>query len=173
MTKRITSEQVWQEIEKEIFAVIGMVTAENQSRTVGVVYVVKNGRLYIASGKSAWKVRHISQNPNVSMTIPIHKSIPFLPWIKIPSATITFAGVAQILEPEETPTEIVRAIYRDMADNQEMMATSCLIEVAPVKNFITYGVGTSLMEMRDPKLARGRVPVNSNAEPFTKKQKSI
>jgi len=173
MTKRITSKQVWKEIEKEIFAVIGMVTAKNEARTVGVVYVVKNGRFYISSGKGAWKVKHIAHNPNVSMTIPIHKSIPFLPWFKIPAATITFSGIAQILEPEETPTEIVRAIYRDMADNQELMADSCLIEVTPVKDFITYGVGISLMEMRDPKLARGRVPVNADAKPLSDRQRTV
>lgn len=166
MTSRLTSERVWKEIEKELFAVLGMVTARNESRTAGVVYIVKNGRLYIASGSDAWKVKHIAQNPHVSITIPIHKRIPFLPWIKIPAATITFSGVAQILEPEETPTEIVQAIFRDMADNKELMAESCLIEVTPVKDFITYGIGVSLLQMRDPKLARGRVPVKAQRETF-------
>lgn len=161
MTSELTSEQVWQEIEKELFAVIGMVTARNEARTAGIVYVVKQRRLYISSGKDAWKVKHIAQNPHVSMTIPVHKSIPFLPWIKIPAATITFCGVAQILEPAETPPEIVRAIYRDMADNEAMMAESCLIEVTPVKDFVTYGIGIPLMKMRDAKQARGRVPVTS------------
>lgn len=73
MTSGLTSEFVWTEIEKGIFGVLGMVTAENESRTVGIVYVVRNGRFYITSGKNAWKVRHIAQNPHVSMTIPIHR----------------------------------------------------------------------------------------------------
>ncbi|MFZ0544178.1 MAG: pyridoxamine 5'-phosphate oxidase family protein [Candidatus Promineifilaceae bacterium] len=164
MTKRLTSERVWEEIDKELFAVIGMVTPHNESRTAGVVYIVRNGRLYISSNKNAWKVKHIAQNPHVSLTIPVHKSIPFMPWFKIPAATITFSGTAQILEPEETPTEIVRAIFRDMAENKTLMAESCLIEVTPVKDFITYGIGIPLMQMRDPKLARNRVPVFSESE---------
>ncbi len=164
MTLRLTNEQVWNEIKKELFAVIGVVTARNEARTVGVVYVVHNRRLYIASDKDAWKVRHIEQNPHVSLTIPVHKRIPFLPWIKIPAATITFSGIAQILEPGETPPEIVRAIFRDMANTQELMAQSCLIEVTPVKDFITYGIGIPLLKMRDPLQARGRAPVTTQHE---------
>lgn len=164
MTNRLTSEQVWEEIDKEVFAVIGVVTANNESRTAGVVYVARNRRLYIASGKAAWKVKHIAQNPHVSITVPIHKRILFMPWIKIPAATITFSGIAQILEPGETPTDIIQAIFKGMAENQELMAESCLIEVTPVKDFITYGVGVSLMQMRDPNLARGRVPVSIESE---------
>ena len=37
----ITSEQVWTELKKEIFAVLGMVTAKGQARTVGVVYTAQ------------------------------------------------------------------------------------------------------------------------------------
>jgi hypothetical protein len=170
MTSQLTTQQVWQAIEKELFAVIGMVTAKNEARTVGILYVVRNGRFYISSGKDAWKVKHIAENPHVSLTIPVHKAIPLMPWIKIPAATITFSGVAHILEPEETPTEIVQAIFRDMADNQALMAESCLIEVTPVDDFITYGIGIPMMQMRDPNLARGRVPVNIEARPRPEKQ---
>ncbi len=159
MSATLTSEQVWQAIEKEIFGVLGMVTANNESRTVGIVYAVHHRRLYIASGKEAWKVKHIAQNSHVSMTIPVHKSIFFMPWVKIPAATITFCGEARILEPEETPPEILKVIFKGMAEEEKMEADSCLIEVTPIKDFITYGIGVSLMQMRDPNLARGRVPV--------------
>lgn len=39
------------------------------------------------------------------------------------------------------------------------MAESCLIEVTPRGEFVTYGVGVSLMQMRDPEQARGCAPV--------------
>ncbi len=159
MTVQLTAEQVWAAIEKELFGVIGMVTPANEARTVGIVYVVRNRRLYISTGKDTWKARHIAQNPHVSLTIPIHKQIPIMPWIKIPAATITFCGVAQILQPEQASPEIIKAIYRDTAENQEMIAETCLIEVTPIKEFITYGVGVPLMKMRDPQQARGRAPV--------------
>ena len=159
MTAELTSDQVWETIEKNLFGVIGMVTKENEARTVGIVYVVRDRRLYIGTGKNTWKAKHIAQNPHVSLTIPVHKGIPLLPMIKIPAATITFCGEAKIIAPEETSPEILEAVYRGMAEDQERMADTCLIEVTPVKDFITYGIGVSLMDMRDPEQARGRAPV--------------
>ena len=160
MTVELTSDQVWEVIEKELFGVIGMVTANNEARTVGIVYVVRDRRLYIGTSKDTWKVRHIAQNPHVSLTIPVHKGIPLLPWIKIPAATITFCGEAEIIDAADAPQEILQAVYRGMAESEDLMADSCLIEVTPVKDFITYGIGIPLMKMRDPEQARGRAPVD-------------
>ncbi|MDX1417110.1 MAG: hypothetical protein R3293_23090, partial [Candidatus Promineifilaceae bacterium] len=84
---------------------------------------------------------------------------PIMPWVKIPAATITFSGTAQILDPEEMPPEILQALFRGMAEDQERVSGSVLIEVTPEKDFVTYGIGMPLLQMRDPKLARGRVPV--------------
>lgn len=163
MTVQLTSNQVWQAIEKEVFGVLGMVTAKGEARTVGIVYIPRDRKLYIGTDQDAWKVRHVTANPHVSMTIPIAKRIPFLPWIKVPSATITFCGEARVLPARETSPEILQAVFRGMAEDEERLATTCLIEVTPIKEFITYGVGVSLMEMRDPKKARNRVPVAAGA----------
>jgi hypothetical protein len=159
MTVQLSSRQVWQVIEKELFAVIGMVTARQEARTVGVVYVVRAGKLYIGTGKETWKARHIAANPQVSITIPIAKRIPLMPWVKIPAATITFSGVARVLPAAETSPDLLRAIFRGMADDEARVAESCLIEVTPKGDFVTYGVGVSLMQMRDPAQARGRAAV--------------
>ena len=159
MTVELTSDQVWETIEKNLFGVIGMVTKESEARTVGIVYVVRDRRLYIGTGKNTWKAKHIAQNSHVSLTIPVHKGIPLLPMIKIPAATITFCGEAKIVDVADVPQEILQAVYRGMAEDPERLADTCLIEVTPVKDFITYGIGVSLMEMRDPEQARGRAPV--------------
>ncbi|MCA9899542.1 MAG: hypothetical protein KC433_15225 [Anaerolineales bacterium] len=156
---QLKSEQVWQAIEKEIFAVLGMVTAKNEARTVGVVYIVQNHKLYIGTGADSWKARHIAGNTAVSITIPIAKRIPIMPWIKIPAATITFSGTGRVLPATEAAEPILRAVFRDLADDAAQMSETCLIEVTPEKEFITYGVGVSLMEMRDTAKARGRAPV--------------
>lgn len=170
MTVQLTTEQVWQAIEKELFAVIGMVTAQNEARTVGVMYAVRGRRLYIGTGKDTWKTRHITANSHVSVTIPIAKRIPLLPWFKIPAATITFSGTARVLEAEETPTELLQAVFRDLANNEQFLSGTCLIEVTPEREFITYGIGIPLMQMRYPEKARGRAPVgvtqgNNEAHP--------
>lgn len=159
MPIQLSSEQVWQAIEKELFAVIGMVTATQEARTAGVVYVVQDRKLYVATGADTWKARHIAANPNVSVTIPITKRIPIMPWVKIPAATITFAATARIFPAKDAPREVLAAILRGMANDDKMVAESCLVEITPVKDFVTYGIGVSLMQMRDPELARGRAPV--------------
>ena len=159
MTLQLSSDLVWQAIEKELFAVIGMATADQEARTVGIVYVVRDRKLYIGTGKETWKARHITANPHVSLTIPIAKRIPIMPWIKIPQATITFSGTARVIPATEAPRPLLEAVFRHMADNQEMVANSCLIEVTPHGEFVTYGIGIPLMQMRFPEKARGRAPV--------------
>lgn len=160
MTTQISSETVWAAIEKELFAVLGMVTREGEARTVGIVYIVRDHKLYIGTNTDAWKTRHVKGNPHVSITIPIAKRIPLLPWIKIPAATITCSGTARVIAGAEAPREILQAIFRGMAEDEQRVSESSLIEITPQKEFITYGVGIPLMQMRDPNLARGRVAVS-------------
>ena len=159
MTTPLTPDFVWQVLEKELFGVIGMVTDKHEARTVGVVYVVRNRKLYVSTRTDTWKARHIAGNPHVSMTIPIAKRIPLMPWIKIPAATITFSGIARLLTPEETPPDVLQAVFRDLASDPETLATTSVIEITPEKEFITYGIGIPLMQMRHPEKARGRVAV--------------
>jgi uncharacterized pyridoxamine 5'-phosphate oxidase family protein len=159
MTVQLTTDQVWHEIEKNLFAVLGMVTPRDEARTVGIVYVVDDRKVYIGTQKAAWKVKHITRNPGVSLTIPIAKRIPFLPWIKIPAATITFAGTANVREHNEVSASVLKKLYRDVVKDEVAMAESCVIEVIPQGDFITYGIGIPLMQMRFPENARGRAAV--------------
>jgi hypothetical protein len=159
MSQQVSSETVWNVLEKELFAVLGMVTAKGEARTIGVVYIVKDQRIYIVTGDGTWKARHIRTNPHVSITVPIAKRIPLLPWIKIPAATITFAGQGSVLEPENVDKEILHSLLRGLEADPEVLGTMCVIQVQPIGEFITYGVGVPLMSMRDPEKARGRVPI--------------
>lgn len=159
MTNQISSEIVWQALEKELFAVLGMVTPEDASRTVGIVYIIEGRKFYIGTGLKTWKARHITVNPAVSLTIPIPKRVPIAPWIKIPQATISFSGTAQVIPCQEADPALVRKVFRHYADDSEFMKDNCLIEVTPQGEFVTYGVGIPLMQMRHPHLARGRAAV--------------
>jgi predicted pyridoxine 5'-phosphate oxidase superfamily flavin-nucleotide-binding protein len=159
MPATLTTDQVWREVEKEFFAVLGAVTARGEPRTVGIGYVVRDRRLYIASDRSAWKVRHIRGNPNVSLTVTIPKRLPFLPWIKIPAATITFQGEAVVHGLDEVPEEIPRTLLKDLKMDPAEMAETCILEVRPRGRFLTYGVGVSLSTMRVPEEATGQAPV--------------
>ena len=155
MTHQLTSNQVWEEVEKNNFGVLGMVTADGESRTVGIVYVVENRKLYIGAEATAWKTKHIARNPHVSLTVPIARRVPLMPWIKVPATTITFSGTARILTMEEIGATLLQRLYRHEDGRDEW----CAIEVTPERDFITYGVGISLLQMRFPEKSRARAPV--------------
>lgn len=159
MSGKLSSEMVWKELQKELFAVLGVVTARGAARTVGVVYIVDDKKIYILTGKDTWKAWHILQNPNVSITIPIPKRIPLLPWIKIPSATISFSGLASIVDLEHVEADVQKALMGGQELEQDKMAALCVVVIEPIGDFLTYGVGVPLMTMRDPEKARGRAPV--------------
>ena len=152
----LTTDQVWAEIEKSLFGVLGMVTAKNEARSAGIVYIVHERKLYISTRKDAWKTRHVAQNGHVSLTVTIAKRIALMPWIKIPAATITFSGTAKVLSPNDLDADVLKPLYRGLANDADLLAKSAIIEVEPMGDFVTYGVGVSLMQMRDTDLARGR-----------------
>ena len=164
MALQLSNEQVWQELEKELFAVLGMVTSKGEARTIGIVYIVHDHKIFIATERDTWKARHISKNPHVSITVTIPKRIPLIPWIKIPSATISFSGLGIVREPEEVGEEVLHALLRGLETDAGMLETMCVIEIQPVNDFVTYGVGVPLMTMRHPEKARGRVPVIQHSQ---------
>jgi hypothetical protein len=159
MSAPISTDQVWHEVERAMFAVLGVVTAKAEARTAGIVYAVHDRQLYIASGRSAWKTKHIEKNPNVSLTVAIPKRIPFMPWIRIPAATITFQGEATVHGKDEAPEEIQKELTRGLELDQETLSSFCFIQVKPKGHFVTYGIGVSLPTMRKPEAASGRTPV--------------
>jgi uncharacterized pyridoxamine 5'-phosphate oxidase family protein len=159
MTQQLNSKQVWNEIRKEIFAVLGMVTSKGEARTIGIVYVVHDHKIYISTSKDSWKARHVQRNPHVSITVPIAKRIPFLPWIKIPAATITFSGNAKVFDPQKLGDDILHPLLQGIEKDAEKLSTISVLEIEPVGDFVTFGVGIPLMQMRFPEKARGRVPI--------------
>ena len=163
MSVNLTSEQVWEVLGKQLFAVLGMVNGRHEARTVGMVYVARDYKIYMTTGKDAWKARYVQQNPHVSITVPIAKRIPVLSWVKIPAATITFSGEATIHTMDEVDDGVLSALFRGLENDLEMREKSAVIEIEPVGDFITYGIGVPLLAMRTPAKARGRVSVTPSA----------
>jgi len=159
MSNPATTKNVWEAIHKELFAVLGMVNKDGESRTVGIVYQVRDEKFYIGTGLSSWKARHITKNDAVSLTIPVAKRVPIAPWVKIPQATITFSGKARVIPAIDAAPDLLQSVFRHKADDAEFMRDTCLIEVTPEGDFLTYGIGIPTIKMRHPHLARGRAPV--------------
>ncbi|GAA1955677.1 pyridoxamine 5'-phosphate oxidase family protein [Agromyces allii] len=154
----ITNGEVWKAITGQNFMVIGMVTARGESRTAGVMHAVHDDRIWFTSHDLAWKTRHIAANPNVSVTVPIAKRVPLMPWIRIPAATVTFAGDAEVVPLGAMPDHVRSALLDDLevSDGGEHGAIVG-VRVRPTGDFVTYGLGVSALGMRDAEAAAGRV----------------
>lgn len=159
MPANITSDQVWRELEKHSFAVLGYVTPHGEARTTGIVNTVRERQIYITTSRNAWKARHVGSNPHVSLTVTITKRIPFVPWIQIPAATITFAGEASVHALNEVPPEIPRMLLRGLELGPEDQQEISVIKGRPLGEFLTYGFGVPLLVMRRPENAKGRAAV--------------
>ena len=82
-----------------------------------------------------------------------------MPWIKVPAATITFTGVAEIVPAAKMPATARAALTKGLELNEDGSRGMLLgVGVRPVGDFITYGVGVSVVKMRDTEAARGRAP---------------
>lgn len=153
----LTTDDVWRVIEKQNFMVVGMVSARGEARTAGVMPYTLDRTLWFTTSDEEWKARHIAAHPDVSVTVAIPKRVPLLPWIKVPAATITFSGVAEVLPADRMPAAALKALTKGLK-NADGSGTLLGIGVRPVGDFITYGVGVSVVKMLDTLAARGRAP---------------
>ena len=160
MAAPVTTESVWRALSKNTFAVLSWVTPKSASRSAGIIYLARDRKLMIGAESHSWKVRHIRENPNVSITATLKKRIPFMPWLPLPDATISFHGKARVVEPPDVDPALMRDLTRGMVDDPELRANSCVIEVIPEGEFVTYGIDVSTLAMRDPNAAQGRAPVS-------------
>jgi hypothetical protein len=154
---RLTANDVWRALGKHSFAVMGHVTASGEPRSSGVVYGTDAGRILVVVAASSWKARTITDGQLVSMTVPVRRGGILSLLFPIPPAVISFRARAQVGEPcmldrASLPKKFARLLPPPLAE-------SCVIELKPEGNFLTYGIGVSLMALRDPEVALARVPV--------------
>ena len=64
-----------------------------------------------------------------------------------------------MLAPQDVSADVKYALLRGLAEDEDRVADMCIIAVEPVGDFVTYGVGMPMMQMRDTEKARNRVPV--------------
>ena len=62
---RLTTEQVWHQLAKASFAVLGYVTPSGEPRSSGVVYQTVGRRLYAAVALDSWKAKHVAASGRV------------------------------------------------------------------------------------------------------------
>jgi len=152
----LTTEQVWRHLAKASFAVVSHVTPAGEPRSSGVLVKAIGQRLYVVTAPDSWKARHIAMDGHLAVTVPVRRGGLLSLVTPIPPATISFHGTARVhpAGTMEVPKELAPLVP------PERRASSCIIEIIPGGVFVTYGIGVSLMKMRNPVLSRARVPVN-------------
>jgi hypothetical protein len=153
---QLTSEQIWHELAKGTFAIVSYATPAGDPRSSGVIFKAIGRRLYVVTSPDSWKARHIAVSKRVAVTVPVRRGGILSLVAPIPPATISFHAAA-IVHPEDSmdiPEELAPLLP------PERRTASCIIEIFPEGAFVTYGIGVSLMKMRNPVTARARVPVD-------------
>jgi hypothetical protein len=156
---RLITEQVWQAVTKASFATIGYVTPSGAPRSSAIVYATSERRLFIAVAPDSWKARHIAMSGRVSVTVPVRRGGLLSLLFPIPPATVSFQGTA-VVHPAGWLRNSSLANHLAALLPPERRDTACIIEVVPAGEFLTYGLGVSLMQMRSPVAALARVPVS-------------
>ena len=158
---RATSAQVWRALARASFAVVGYVTPGGEPRSSGVVYATAGKRLYVVVAADSWKARHIAASGQVAVTVPVRRGGLLSLLLPIPPATISFHAAAIVHPAGPVASGAVPARLTSLLP-AERRDESCVIEIVPEGWFVTYGIGVSLMKMRDTSAARARLPVTGD-----------
>ena len=157
---RVTSEAIWRALEKCSFAVLSHVNPAGEPRSSGVMYALVDPRMYVAVAPDGWKARMIRSGDEVALTVPVRRGGILALLAPIPPATITFRARATVHPAGSLDIGLLSKELKSILP-EARQATSCVLELLPEGRFLTYGIGVSLMDMRDPALALAHVPVSS------------
>src|SRR5215218_7250006 len=90
----LTTEQVWHQVAKASFAVLGYVTPSGQPRSSGVVYKTLGRRLFVAVAPDSWKAKHVAASGRVAVTVLVRRGGLLSLVAPIPPATVSFHATA-------------------------------------------------------------------------------
>ncbi len=152
------TKMAWRAIEKASFAVLGYMTPAGEPRSSGVVYKVLGRRLYVAVAPDSWKAKHIAASGRVAVTVTVRRGGALSLVAPIPPATISFHATARVFPAGSADGAAIIDRLGSLLP-RERRSSASIIEIAPEGAFVTYGVGVPLMKMRDPSVARARMPV--------------
>ncbi len=153
----LTSEHVWKELAKRSFGVMSHVAESGEPRSSGVVYGVRGHSILVVVDAGSWKARTIREGQVLAFTVPVRRGGLLAMLFPIPPAAISFharvhVGEPGLLDRSSLPPKFARLL--PPSDHPTR-----LLELAPEGNFLCYGIGVSLMAMREPEKSQARVPV--------------
>jgi len=126
-----------------------------------VVYASDGHGIYVLTGRNTVKARNITSNHRAGVTIPFYKNYLHRMIGVAPPASISFRARAETLDygDDEAANMYRRVLNYDLPENME--EDSLWIRLTPGGPATCYGVGTGLLEMRDPSKARKVVKLSN------------
>jgi hypothetical protein len=151
-------DDVWRAIGHASFAVLAHTTASGEPRSSGVVYALVDRHLYVAVAPDGWKARQIADGSTISVTVPVRRGGLLSLLFPIPPATVSFHARVRVHEASSLdraglPKQLKALVPAERRD------AATVLELVPEGRFVTYGLGVSLQQMRDPAVSRALVPV--------------
>jgi Pyridoxamine 5'-phosphate oxidase len=154
---RASTERVWAVLGKASFAIVSYVTPAGEPRSSGIVYAAEGRHLYMAVAPDGWKARQIRDGQQVAVTVPVRRGGVLSLLLPIPPATISFHARAIVHPAGSLDLGLVSKKLLSLLPEGRSAAT--VLELVPEGTFLAYGIGVSLMEMRDPVVALTHVPI--------------
>jgi hypothetical protein len=91
------------------------------------------------------------------VTVPVRRGGLLSLFFPIPPATISFHATVTVHPADSiTRSSLPKPLQRLLPPAGD--SPICMLELAPEGQFLTYGIGVSLMEMRNPTIARSHAP---------------
>ena len=152
-----TTEQVWREVSKAWSLTLGFTTREGKPRSACMIYATSGRRLFVEVHPGSLKAREIHDGDEVAVTVPVRRGGLLALVMPIPPAAISFHArvIAHPLGTVDLGT--ISKLFAGLPE--DVRKGSIVFELVPEGQFLTFGVGISLMEMRDLNKALGRAPV--------------
>lgn len=141
-------------IKKNRWLTLSTTSLRGAPQSSVVIYASDGYVIYVLTRKKTVKVRNITENPRVSVTIPFYKNL-FHKIIGVaPPAAISFRARAETLDISDSEAAKMyrRVLNFDLPENFEK--DSLWIKLTPGNSATCYGVGISLLELRDPSKGR-------------------
>jgi hypothetical protein len=151
----LTTEDVWRALEKASFAVVSHVTPAGEPRSSGVLVKAVDRKLWFVTASDSWKAKHLAGSGRAAATVLVRRGGLLSLLFPIPPASICLHGAAIVHDPRTTP--IPEGLLPLLPE--ERREDCAIVEILPEDQFLTYGIGVPLMQMRDTARSRAHVPV--------------
>lgn len=140
-------------IRRNRWLTLSTTSPEGKPQSSVVVYASDGYTIYVLTGKGTAKIRNITRNPRVSVTIPFYKSLIHRLITIAPPAAITFGARAEIREFHDG--EAIEFYERTLKFKvpEDVTEDATWLRLTPRGSATCHGVGIRLWELRDPEKA--------------------